>query len=48
MIESFALDSQALHFIETALAGDVDDADFREYLGATKRYLLDPLARKVF
>lgn len=43
----FSLDNQSLHFLESALGGDVQDADFKEYLDATQSYLLDPLKYKV-
>ena len=47
MMEYFALDVSSLQFVETALAGNVESSEFREYVAEIKPFLLDPLKHKV-
>lgn len=47
-MDSFPLDLSSLQFIETALAGNIDAAELREYLAEIKPALLDPLKHKVW
>jgi hypothetical protein len=44
---SFSLDVSSLQFIETALAGNVEDSEFKEYLTEIHPFLVDPLKYKV-
>lgn len=46
-MEYFALDVSSLQYIETALAGNVEASEFREYVMEIKPFLLDPLQCKV-
>ena len=46
-MEYFALDVSSLQFIETALAGNVEPSEFKEYVAEVKPFLLDPLKHKV-
>ena len=47
MMEYFALDVSSLQFVETALAGNVESSEFKEYVAEIKPFLLDPLKHKV-